>query len=105
MKCDMDKVVEMDIFVSEYSSHPTGYGFGNNLKPEVRVRVQVWAKNIETGVGLGTHYPYPYSAGAMLKPDPPSTSVTYRAVETTEPPSVCSLDEAIVPNDCQLAFS
>ena len=36
------------------------------MKPGVRVRVRVWAKNIGTGAGLGEHYPRPNPAGAML---------------------------------------
>ena len=56
--------IKMGIFTRGYYPYPAGYGYVNNLKPEVWVRVRVWAENIETGTGLGTHYPYPYPAGA-----------------------------------------
>src|SRR4051812_25610296 len=65
-KCELGKVADMGIFTRGYYQHPVGYGYGNNLKPEVGVRLRVWANNIQTGKGLGKHYPHPNPAGAML---------------------------------------
>ena len=66
MNCELGTVTDVSIFTREYYPHLSGYGYGNSLKPEVRIRIQVWAKNNETGTDLGDHYPHPNPAGAMF---------------------------------------
>ncbi|EMS63206.1 hypothetical protein TRIUR3_14694 [Triticum urartu] len=55
-------------FHPRYCPHPARYGYGNNMKPGVRVRV--WAKIIGTGAGLGELAPDPsgYHVDGVLGP-------------------------------------
>ena len=68
VKGELGKVAEMGIFTRGYYPHQAGYGYGNNLKPEARVQVRVWAKNIDTGKGLRNHYPHPNPALTLSVP-------------------------------------